>query len=210
MYTILVTEENELVPTITERIMQRSKLVDRLHFLVEPVYKDQEMADFTVMLEYMLPVSHKYRTELLQAAPDLYKDRLEYKLPFDTALTQEAGDVEMQLTFTCVKMDEAGQATQYVRKTSTVIVPIVSIAAWSDVIADEALTALDQRLIQTDAMIQALNDIGEVLYREKADSLVYENKKLQLTSLGKRIGDLVDLDVSNAEDPDGSLRVVEF
>ena len=35
MYTILVTESNELVTSVKERIMQRSKLVDSLHFLMD-------------------------------------------------------------------------------------------------------------------------------------------------------------------------------
>ena len=40
MYTILLGEDNELVTSVQERIMQRSKLVDSLHFLVEPIYKE--------------------------------------------------------------------------------------------------------------------------------------------------------------------------
>lgn len=40
MYTLLLNNNNELITTVKERIMQRSKLVDNLHFLVEPNYKD--------------------------------------------------------------------------------------------------------------------------------------------------------------------------
>ena len=62
MYTLLVNEKNEIVTTVKERIMQRSKLVDDLHFLVEPIYKGIDMSDFTVMMEYILPVSREYNT----------------------------------------------------------------------------------------------------------------------------------------------------
>ena len=66
MYTILVTNENELKVTVKERIMQRSKLVDSFHFLVDQLYKDNiDMTDFTVTMEYVLPVSKKYVTETL-------------------------------------------------------------------------------------------------------------------------------------------------
>ena len=65
MYTILVGESNELVTSVKERIMQRSKLVDNLHFLVEPTYKGIDMSGFTAMLEYITPVGREYRTEVL-------------------------------------------------------------------------------------------------------------------------------------------------
>ena len=98
MYTILVKDTNELSITVKERIMQRSKLIDNLHFLVNPLYKDEiDMTGFTVMMEYILPVSKKYRTEVLTLSEELYKEKLEYKLPFDTKLTEEAGNIEVQL-----------------------------------------------------------------------------------------------------------------
>ena len=160
MYTILVTSNNELVTSVAERIMQRSKLVDNLHFLVEPSYKGLSMADFTATLEYILPVSREYRTETLVLSDELYKDRLEYKLPFDTALTREAGKIEVQLTFTCVELDEYGNDVQRVRKTSTTTINIVPISAWADIIPDSALSALDQRLIKLDAQMKALSELG--------------------------------------------------
>ena len=135
MYTILVTDENELRVTLKERIMQRSKLVDSFHFLVDPMYKGEtDMTEFTtVVMEYILPVSRKYVSETLvltseentvvvdedidpeidivedseeenkgslnKVVPILYKGKLEYKLKFDTNLTAEPGDIELQLTF---------------------------------------------------------------------------------------------------------------
>ena len=65
MYTILVNQDNSLTTTVRERIMQRSKLVDSMHFLVEPIYKELEMTDFTVTMEYISPVSKEYKTETL-------------------------------------------------------------------------------------------------------------------------------------------------
>ena len=46
MYTLLITENNELITSIQERIMQRSKLIDKLHFLTAPMYKDHDMRAF--------------------------------------------------------------------------------------------------------------------------------------------------------------------
>ena len=212
MYTILVNDDNSLQTTVRERIMQRSKLVDTLHFLVNPTYKDQNMTEFTVTMEYLLPVSREYRTENLVKSDALYKDMLEYKLPFDTALTKEAGEVQMQLTFTRVEMDADGKTTQYVRKTSAESIVIVPVSAWSDVIADSALTALDQRLIQMEAIANSLDEMAQNLFETKADNLVYDNKQLQLTAAGERIGDAVTITSGgiDPDNPDGNMKVVEF
>ena len=64
MYTILVNQDNTMTTSVRERIMQRSKLVDSLHFLVEPIYKELDMSDFTVVMEYILPVSKEYKSEI--------------------------------------------------------------------------------------------------------------------------------------------------
>ena len=195
MYTILLTESNELVTSVRERIMQRSKLVDSLHFLADPIYKGIDMSDFTVMMEYIMPVSREYKTEILVKSDALYKNKLEYTLPLDTCLTKEAGKIEVQLTFVKVVLDADGQAVQYVRKTSPTTITIVPIAAWSDVIADSALTALDQRLIQAEAMLSAATEMNMYLNDTKADNIVVNKdaKTIQLTANGVPIGDVVDI-----------------
>lgn len=194
MYTILLNETNELTTSVRERIMQRSKLVDSLHFLVDPMYKGIDMSDFTVLMEYLLPVSREYKTEILVKSDALYKEKLEYKLPFDTNLTREAGKVELQLTFIKVELDADGNSTQRVRKTSPTTITILPIAAWSDIIADSALTALDQRLIQVDAAIAAVNEMNDYLSATKADDIVYneDTNTIQLTANGIPIGHAIN------------------
>ena len=203
MYTILLTNDNELRVTVKERIMQRSKLVDSFHFLVDKLYKDNiDMSGYTVTMEYILPVSKKYVTETLvltldeEGNPALYKDKLEYKLKFDTNLTAEAGDIEVQLTFTKTELDEEGNATQYVRKTSPCTITIVPITAWSDIIPDSALTALDQKILKIDAQIQALADAAVLYTNDKADNIVLdtETNEIYLTANGEPLGDRISID----------------
>ena len=196
MYTILLNESNELTTSVRERIMQRSKLVDSLHFLVDPMYKGFDMSDFTVIMEYILPVSREYKTEILVKSDELYKNKLEYKLPMDTSLTKEAGKIEVQLTFIKLEMDADGRTTQRVRKTSPTTITIVPISAWSNVIADSALTALDQRLIQVDAMINAANEMNNYLSETKADNIILDpyTNTIQLSANGMPIGDAVARD----------------
>ena len=195
MYTILVNDDNTLTTSIRERIMQRSKLVDSLHFLVSPTYKGLDMTDFTVTMEYILPVSKEYVSEVLVKSEESYKEMLEYKLPFDTDLTKEAGEIEVKLTFSKVDLDEDGNDVQYVRKISATSITIVPIESWCDIIPDKALDAIDQRIIKTDAQIKALIEANEITRIEKADNLVLdsENKELYLTAEGNQIGDKVKL-----------------
>ena len=195
MYTILVNEMNELVTSVKERIMQRSKLVDSLHFLVDPTYKEIDMSDFTVTMEYILPISREYVTETLIKSDALYKNKLEYKLPFDTCLTKEAGEIEIQLTFSKVALDVNGNGVQQVRKTSPTTVTIVPISAWSDIIPDNALSALDQRLVKLDAQMHGINEFVANMVNTQVDDIAYNDNEctLQLTSGGVGVGHKVSL-----------------
>lgn len=194
MYTLLVNDNNEIITTVRERIMQRSKLVDNLHILVDPMYKGLSMLDCTAMLEYITPVSREYRTEILVKSDELYKEKIEMKLPFDTCLTKEAGKVELQLTFVKLDMDADGNVVQRVRKTSPTTINIVPIAAWSNIIPDSALSTLDQRLIMTEAMINAANETLAIIDSTKADNIMLdkETNTIQLTANGTPIGDRVE------------------
>lgn len=214
MYTILITESNELVTSKRQRIMQRSKLVDNLHFLADPIYKDLDMSSFTVLMEYILPISKEYHSEVLNLSEELYKEKLEYRIPFDTNFTREPGEIEIQISFIKADLDADGKQIQYVRKTSPTTITIVPISAWSDIIPDSSLSSIDQRIIKTETMINALENMSQQLidnYENKADGLSLEEKTLQLTSGGKKIGNTVVIsgDITDYEG-DGTIKVINF
>ena len=213
MYIILVNEDNTLIATNKERIMQRSKLVDTLCFLVAPNYKNHNMAVFTVLLEYVLPASRKYCSEILTLSTETYNGHLKYSLPLDTNLTSEPGEIELQLTFASTYIDANGNPIQLVRKTSAISVNITPISAWSDIIPDSALSAIDQRLIKADAQIKALEDIGEIIMDTKADNIRYDTKtsELQLVAGNKAIGNKITIvSCEDSDDSNDCVAVVEF
>ena len=62
MYTILVQDDNTLQTSIRARIMQNSKNVDEIHFLVKPNYNEIDMAELKVILTYIMPISKERKT----------------------------------------------------------------------------------------------------------------------------------------------------
>lgn len=209
MYVILINSDNTLSAPKKQRIMQRSKLVDTFMILVYPDYNGIDLTDCTVLLEYLLPISKQYKTEILRLSAEKYEDHLKYLLPIDTDITAEAGKVEMQLTFLKADIDVNGNPFTPVRKTDSIKVEIFPISAWSDIIPDSALNPIDQRLIKMDAQIRALDDLSTLTYMTKADSLIYEDNKLQLTANGKKIGDSVNIQSCDDNLEDG-VPVVDF
>lgn len=219
-YVILCNEDNSLYGSKKERIMQRSKLVDKLVFIVDPIYKGIDMTDATVMLEYVLPVSREYKTVILTLCEERYNDCfLQYKLPFDVDLTSQAGSLELQLTFAYVEMTPNGAGIQRVRKTSATTIEIVPLTAWSDIIPDSALSSLDQRLIKLDSQMRAMNDYLDVIDNNRVDNLVYSSadETLHLSAKGAVVGDkvsvrdmlddgipVVDLDSNSDDSGEGS------
>lgn len=196
MYSIVVTDDNRLVTTNKERIIQRSKLVNDFWFLVKPEHNGLNMADCTVLLEYVRPVSRRYETEILDLSNETYNDYLKYVLPINTEFTEEAGAVELQLSFIYVDLDAEGNAVQKVRKTAPVHkVDIVPISAWSDIVPDSTLTAVDQRLIMVNAQIKAVEEMQTAYNNSKADNITYDNttNELQLMAGSSRIGDVVKI-----------------
>ena len=196
-YIIIVNDDDTLYGSHRERIMQRSTNVNNLIFIVDPVYRNTlDMTDATVLMEYKLPVSKDYKSEYLVLDSERYNDYyLQYKLPLNTKLTSESGKVEIQLTFYYTELDANGNGIGRVRKTSPTTVEIIPIAAWSDIIPDSALSALDQRVLKQDAQIRALADLAEILESKKVDNLVYDKKEdtLHLSSNGTVIGDKVSV-----------------
>lgn len=205
MFTILIKDTNEmLITTPQERIMQRSKLVDTLHFLVSPTYKDMDMSKFTLLMEYKLPISGECHSEVLTLSEELYKEYLEYKVPFDTSLTKECGKIEVQLTFLFNAMDMEGHITQYSRKISPCFINIIPVSAWSNMVPDSELAAIDQRILKLDAIANQLTDTQNLVIDNKADDISYENNTIQLMANGSKIG------TSHVLDQQNEFDVVEF
>lgn len=182
--------------TQVQRIMHRSKLVDDLFFIVEETYNSHNMANTTVLLEYLRPVSKKYETELLVLSESKYNEKhLQYHLPVDTKLTAEVGRIEMWLTFAYTELDASGNNTQHVRKAGPVFIEVLPTATWADIIPDSALSALDQRLIKLDAQMRGLSDFAQNIEASAVDDIKFDDieETIQLTANGVGVGSKISV-----------------
>ncbi len=194
-YTIIVCDDNTLYGSHKRKIMQREKLFNKLWFLVPPHYNGYDMSKCTVTMRYLLPISREFKTETLVLSDERYEEYLKYDLPIDTNLTKEWGDIELNLTFTLLDVDNYGNIVQRVRKTENHILSITQLPNWDSVVPDSALSALDQRIIKQDAQIKALAALAENLDNNKVDDLVYNDKEetLQLSAKGVGVGNKVSV-----------------
>lgn len=201
MYIILLDKDNALTVTNKECIMQRSKMVDKLCFLVEPQYKGADMKNSTVLLEYISPISKQYHTEILELTNLNYKGYLQYVLPFDTELTSEPGKIEVQLSFFSMGLED-GKVVEKVRKTIGTKIEITPISPWSDYVPDSALSSIDQRILKQDAQIMAMEELANNLKMLKADDMEYNDLEntLQLLSDNTPIGTKVKLKTPNVNE----------
>lgn len=195
MYVIIIENDNSLYGSYKEKIIQREKLFNKLCFLVPPHYNGHDMSRCTVTMRYLLPISKEFRTETLILSDERYKEYLKYVLPVDTNLTKEYGDVELNLTFTMLDVDDNGKIIQRVRKTENGVLHITPIPDWDSMIPDSSLMALDQRILKQDAQFESLANIANILDSVKADNLVYNDNEetLQLSARGVGIGNKVSV-----------------
>jgi hypothetical protein len=155
------------------------------------------MSNFSIVLEYRLPVSKEYHSLELIKAEEGYKEYLKYIVPLDSNLSSEAGDIQLQLSFISVALDANGNGVQRVRQTQPTTLHITPIAAWGDIIPDSSLAAIDQRIIKTQAQIKELEQLANALDGNVnvVDNLVYNDvdSTLQLSANGVGVGDKVSV-----------------
>jgi hypothetical protein len=83
--------------TVRTTIFQKESLVDKLQFLIPPVYNGEDLSVFTVTLKYVDP-NGNFHSEVLEKDAEMYKDYLRYALPVTTKLTDASGTLTLRLT----------------------------------------------------------------------------------------------------------------
>ena len=89
MYTLKITDENTVVTTVKESIVERSNYVDKIQIVTSKMYREQiDMSDTTVYMKYKLPVSDKIKmTQLIINNLEYEQNYIQYLIPVDASLT---------------------------------------------------------------------------------------------------------------------------
>ena len=183
MYDIYIRNDNTVIVTGGNRIVQGSSMVDTVRVLVPKTYNETitDMSEFSCMMEYILPCSKKYLVDVLVEdvqtdfqVDDIYNNYIIYKFDVDSDLTSEPGDIEVQFTFAkAAIVDEYGIEIEpeRLRKTKKTKITIVPIAKWSDIMV-EMVNSEDpeyhEKPLPVDILDKKLVDIN-AKYRKKEE-----------------------------------------
>lgn len=181
MYDIYIRNDNTVIVTGGNKIVQGSSMVDTVRVLVPKTYNETitDMSEFSCMIEYILPCSKKYLVDVLvedvpndENIDDVYENYVVYKFDIDSNFTSEPGDIEIQFTFAkAAIVDEYGIEIEpeRLRKTKKSKITIIPIAQWSDVMV-EMVNSEDpeyhEKPLPVDILDKKLVDIN-AKYRKK-------------------------------------------
>lgn len=216
MYTLRITDDNNVITTVKESLMEKSNCVNSIQIIINKLYKEQiDMTDTTAYMKYVLPVTKKIKMTQLIADTTTDESHILYTIPVTANISAESGDIEVSFTFLkLVHDEESDTTTSYVRKTESGLIHITKLAQFDSYEPSEMLTELDQRILALMATAEDIKKLGQATYDNmpidmKLDS---EAKKLTLVNANGNTGDgvgIADLSDSIAKeltgtDPDGT------
>ena len=192
MATVLVNNDNSMIVTIPERIMQHSKNIHTITIFVPQMYEGYDMSEFAAYIE-IVPPNPKYRSNHLDANEVSRKEGfLQFDFEITSDLTLFSGNISMEMTF--VKTDEDTYKT-YIRHTTSCSLLVTPIEKWSELIIDDALTDLDQRIALIEQGIKVASNLADKINSTKADNIKLdkETSELYLTANDNPIGDKITI-----------------
>ena len=211
MYTLRITDDNNVITTVKESLMEKSNCVNSIQIIINKFYKEQiDMTDTTAYMKYVLPVTKKIKMTKLIADTTTDESHILYTIPVTANISAEPGDIEVSFKFLkLVHDEESDTTTSYVRKTESGLIHITKLAQFDSYEPSEMLTELDQRILALMATAEDIKKLGQATYDNmpidmKLDS---EAKKLTLVNANGNTGDgvgIADLSDSIAKELTGT------
>lgn len=130
MYTLRITDDNNVITTVKESLMEKSNCVNSIQIIINKLYKEQiDMTDTTAYMKYVLPVTKKIKMTQLIADTTTDESHILYTIPVTANISAEPGDIEVSFTFLKLVHDkESDTTTSYVRKTESGLIHITKLA----------------------------------------------------------------------------------
>lgn len=197
MYVIKMNSDKSLITTIKSTIYQYERNADTLVFLIPKFYENENMADCSLLLRYILPNGEGKSEEILMK-PEPYNDNYyQYHLQINTGLTSEVGDIELWLS-------AINMLDNVVLKSGTIYITVEPSKNIQDYLSEESLNQLDR----LEAKVYELET-------QKADNISFNSNDstIQLTANGTPIGDKIiitsssGMDIVNVEIVDDELVI---
>lgn len=196
LYTLKVNDDNNLITTVYQTIMQRSNLVDNVQFLIPKSFKTiEDMSNATVTMEYLLPTSKEYSFLTLTLNEEYNKDYLQYLLPLKAKLTAQAGEIRLFLTFTEIVQNPDGTFETHIEHTKEGSIRITAIPDFGNIDLDDFMRAFDQKLIAQDAILNKQDALLQEMYMASPKDIVLDSvaKTITLLSENGKLGQGVDV-----------------
>ena len=191
MYTLLISEDGSVTTTKYETIMQRSANFNSIQVLINKLYKGIDIADASIYMKYVLPVSKKIKLMHLDLVSDNYlEDYLQFVIPGNTLLTAEPGTVKVTFTITKMNTDENDQTIVGIDTTGEGSIKITAVAQWADYVPDELLNEVDQRLLVLEARQKDLDALHQEMFQGMVNDvrLDADGRKILLTNKNGDVG----------------------
>ena len=191
MNSFLLKDDYTVIKSIKKPVMEKSTGIDVLYFITPKMIGELDLTDgFNLVMEYLQPVSKKVKIETLVLVDSDYEDDyLRYALPLTTQITEEPGEVEINLTYMGVSLDAEGKSHEHICPFSTTYLTIVPISSWFSA-SNEAMTQLAEIYTANQRQIQALTELANMLNQSKADDikLDVESGEIYVVSGTKKLG----------------------
>lgn len=186
MYTILMDNQKNLITTVKNTIHYKENGVDKIHFLLPPLYEETDIKECIVTLKYIDPYGN-FHAEILTPDEELYKNYIRYTLPITTKFTQVVGNIKLRLSID--KFIPGGESTIInVLDTNSTTVVVTKPEGFNDYVSFEDIEAWKKQLADMN------NNITELQDEMPTDlEISEETDNLHLIHNGVQIGDGVEI-----------------
>lgn len=192
MYTIVMDKYKNLNTTVRTSIYQQESMVEKIQFLIPPIYNGNDLSQYIVTLKYVDP-NGNFHSETLSLDAELYKDYLRYELPVTTKLTQVSGNVTLRLTL--IKFTP-GQTDINVEHTVQGDTMVVTESQSGEPVEDPTTTVIDKlETNSTTLIVQRPNGFTDYVNFEDIEAY-----KAQLAQLNREMQKMPnDLEIGEGE-----------
>lgn len=189
--TILLRKDKLLTKSTFRNIYQNEHYADKIQFLIDSDFMDDDIRSYTIILFVTLPKpdevtdeSTTNRARYLTIDEELYKDKYRIELPITITLTESVGDVVMWMQFS----KETDDGSFHIHKSDTVSIPITVSGKGTDSYLDGSEGY--------DVLAQIQEEIANLKENKMDKYYEYDSEtgELQLYANGEEAGEEVLID----------------